>query len=120
MEELEQGLGLQRGAVQVVRTQMQKARYAEDVLRLGRHLMAEVSATSASASCCTTSGSGVVHLMRACLGGVCMSRPVSCVSELGCFAARLFEVARAHDALHLNDHLMARFCACPSQVDTTS
>ena len=58
MKELEQGLGLQAGAVQVVRTQMQKARYAEDVLRLGRHLMAEVIATSASACCYITSGPG--------------------------------------------------------------
>ena len=57
MKELEQGLGLQAGAVQVVRAQMQKARYAEDVLRLGRHLMAEVSATSASAHCYAISDS---------------------------------------------------------------
>lgn len=47
MRELEQGMGLQAGAVCIVKTQMQKARYAENVLRLGRHLMADVSATSA-------------------------------------------------------------------------
>lgn len=62
VKELEQGLGLQAGAVQVVRTQMQKARYAEDVLRLGRHLMAEVSATAASTCCYATAGSGVFAL----------------------------------------------------------
>ena len=47
MRELEQGMGLQAGAVSIVKAQMQKARYAENVLRLGRHLMADVSATSA-------------------------------------------------------------------------
>jgi len=47
VKELEQGLGLQAGAVKVTKLQMQKARYAEDVLRLGRHLMANVSATPA-------------------------------------------------------------------------
>lgn len=51
MKELEQGLGLQAGAVKVTKLQMQKARYAEDVLRLGRHLMANVSATSTICPC---------------------------------------------------------------------
>ncbi len=47
MKELEQGLGLEAGAVQVERVQMQKARHAEDVLRIARHLSADVSTTSA-------------------------------------------------------------------------
>ena len=45
VKELEQELGLQAGAVQVEIVQMQPARYAEDVLRIARHLLAEVSAT---------------------------------------------------------------------------
>lgn len=44
VKELEQGLGLQAGAVRIVRTQMQRARRSESVLHLGRHLMADVSA----------------------------------------------------------------------------
>ena len=47
MTELEQQLGLQAGAVRVEMVRMQKARYAEDVLRIARHLSADVSAHSA-------------------------------------------------------------------------
>ena len=43
MKELEQELGLQAGAVRVEGVQMQK-----DVLRIARHLLADVSAPSAS------------------------------------------------------------------------
>lgn len=52
--ELEQQLGLQAGAVQVEAVQMQKARYAEDVLRIARHLSADVSATSAGSHMSST------------------------------------------------------------------
>ena len=51
MKELEQELGLEAGAVQVERVQMQKARHAEDVLRIARHLSADVSATSETFTC---------------------------------------------------------------------
>ena len=47
MKQLEQELDLQAGAVKVDRVQLQKARYAEDVLRIARHLLADVSAASA-------------------------------------------------------------------------
>ena len=69
MKELEQGMGLRAGAVSIVKAQMQKARYAENVLRLGRHLMADVSATSAPLHLLTTLAHlcfGIPQVHRGC------------------------------------------------------